>query len=644
MSNNASWYFKPLSPGGTIREPIHGEFFSVDAISDPATSLIREAFQNSLDASPKSETARIRIFLSGETQLLDTRNSSNLTTVLWKHIQAHENGITRDSIPLTPFKMPYLVIEDFGTSGLTGDTNEAFKPQDSSKNHFFHFFRAEGQSDKGSSSRGSWGIGKFVFYRSSRISTILCYTIASGSFERYFMGKCILKSHYIKHIQGECYQDGYFGTMSDDIDHFVNPIQDESLLSGIIPHLNLKRKSNQSGLSVIIPWPDPEITSDAIIKAIVQDYFFPILTGDLEVEIESPEDGLKELNKDTIRELAENLSFTSSSKDLPIVIDFASEITDTAISNNYVLLKPESGQAWKWSDDMFPEALQEQMRLDYMTGKPLTVKVPVEIRKKDKKPQDSYFRVFLMRSDRDLPIRQTFIREGIIIPRVNGRKLRSTIGILYVDDEPIASFLRDAENPSHTEWQYRSTKLRGKYKSSKLDIQFVRQSITAISDFLASDENDEDREILAEYFPLESEEYTKRKRRKRSRKKGDKPEIPDIDVQAQMKSYSINELSNGFRIIANPAEIREPFIDFEVSLKAAYEIREGDPIKRHSKFDFDFSSPDSSGLSIDSHNIEILIKEINYVRFRVLSRDFWLDIRGFDSKRDLYVRVRKLSV
>ena len=44
------WYFRPKVKGETIREPIHGEFFATDAISDPGMALVREGIQNSLDA------------------------------------------------------------------------------------------------------------------------------------------------------------------------------------------------------------------------------------------------------------------------------------------------------------------------------------------------------------------------------------------------------------------------------------------------------------------------------------------------------------------------------------------------------------------------------------------------------------------
>ena len=61
----AEWYFRPKSPGETIREPVQGEFFATDAISDPGIALIREGIQNALDASKSDQKVLVRVFVSG---------------------------------------------------------------------------------------------------------------------------------------------------------------------------------------------------------------------------------------------------------------------------------------------------------------------------------------------------------------------------------------------------------------------------------------------------------------------------------------------------------------------------------------------------------------------------------------------------
>ena len=55
------------------------------------------------------------------------------------------NGLA--NVPGPGSHCPYLVFDDFGTTGLDGDVTQWHKVE-GTRNGFFTFFRAEGQSDK----------------------------------------------------------------------------------------------------------------------------------------------------------------------------------------------------------------------------------------------------------------------------------------------------------------------------------------------------------------------------------------------------------------------------------------------------------------------------------------------------------------
>jgi hypothetical protein len=57
------WHFVKYRPDETTRDPIVGEFFSTEAIDNPAQALVREGIQNALDALDKAneKTVRVRI-------------------------------------------------------------------------------------------------------------------------------------------------------------------------------------------------------------------------------------------------------------------------------------------------------------------------------------------------------------------------------------------------------------------------------------------------------------------------------------------------------------------------------------------------------------------------------------------------------
>jgi len=45
-----TWHFLRQRPSEKVRNPIQGEYFSDDAIENPAQALVREVCQNSIDA------------------------------------------------------------------------------------------------------------------------------------------------------------------------------------------------------------------------------------------------------------------------------------------------------------------------------------------------------------------------------------------------------------------------------------------------------------------------------------------------------------------------------------------------------------------------------------------------------------------
>lgn len=55
------WHFVKYRPDETTRDPIVGEFFSTDAIENPAQALVREGIQNTLDAG-RERPVHVRVY------------------------------------------------------------------------------------------------------------------------------------------------------------------------------------------------------------------------------------------------------------------------------------------------------------------------------------------------------------------------------------------------------------------------------------------------------------------------------------------------------------------------------------------------------------------------------------------------------
>ena len=87
------------------------------------------------------------------------------------------------------------------------------------------------------------------------------------------MGHTILKSHRIDDIN--FVPDGYFGEQHNGND-FVLPVDNQQALDQFRKDFSLSRNF-EPGLSIVVPFVDPEITSEHIKYAVIAEYFYPIL-------------------------------------------------------------------------------------------------------------------------------------------------------------------------------------------------------------------------------------------------------------------------------------------------------------------------------------------------------------------------------
>src|SRR5690554_1039476 len=176
------WNFRELKPGWPDRTPHESEFFR---LTEPAEAVVREFIQNSLDARVSNrpeDKVQIR-FCFNET----TRDSiETFFSGIEKHLEACDYGIPDKANPV-----PYIVIEDFNTTGLDGDISQG------SKSNFSNFWHGEGTSTKGGRKAGRWGLGKVTFHLASSLKIFWGFTSRVDDSKKFLMGKALLKPHTI---------------------------------------------------------------------------------------------------------------------------------------------------------------------------------------------------------------------------------------------------------------------------------------------------------------------------------------------------------------------------------------------------------------------------------------------------------------
>ena len=615
------WHFGPIGKGETIREPTAGAFFANDAVSEPGFALVREGVQNSLDSSETGKDTFVRISIAIGDDAPAWGEVEPYVANAWPHYKADTSGLTAEDLPEQTENCPFLIFEDFYTHGLLGDPANPYPPKHDEPNNFFHFFRAEGRSDKDpTKTRGRWGLGKDTFFRCSRINSLFGLTVRSSDGRRLLMGKAVLKSHYV----GDDYlQDGYFGVRTDSEEHFVMPVEDNQEIQDFLKVFPCERGLDP-GLSIIVPWPDPEISVERIIQSVCRNYFYTILSGDLSVMVQGQ--GVETLlDKDTL--LSEMMKFSEVSGDYPLIELAAWAVSSVEDSDRHTLNTTNPNRAWYWSAELFKDGLKEELREQWQNGARIALRVPVTVRKRASQPQESHFDIYMTRADSNWRARPLFIRKGILVSSVNAPYMRGVNALVVIDDEPLSAFLHQAENPSHTLWQ--GQQLRKEYVSGVGDLAFVVRSVRSVFDFINSEDQEEDTRLLSDIFPVPGSVPGG---------KGSSPPPPP-PPPPQPQGVVINRSSGGFTVAPGTSPVAP---GAKVKIQMAYDTRRGGALTKYRIDDFRL---DEHPIQYQVNGVDVLSVIGNELLVEVVEPDsFRISVTGFDIKRQIYVRADLVEV
>src|ERR1039458_89277 len=293
---NSKWHFNPRRPCDRMRDSANDAFFTAESLENLSEALVREGIQNSIDAAERDTngvwqiTVRIRLIphSTPEARQFLAANFSSAR-------QNFERGLDRPNLEdLFDEDCGFLVFEDFGTKGLTGDILE-WRLERATQNAFFSFFRAEGNSAKSGENLGRWGIGKQVFPTASRLHAMFGLTVRDGDPSRVLMGSAVVRTHSVG--EQDFQPDGWFGCRDSESDP-VKPVTDAHFIDSFANVFGLKR-GNSPGLSIVVPSIDERVNAEDIRRGIIRSFFWPILLGGLIVELEAP-NGIWRIDAETL--------------------------------------------------------------------------------------------------------------------------------------------------------------------------------------------------------------------------------------------------------------------------------------------------------------------------------------------------------
>ncbi len=612
------WKFTELKPGEPERDPHEAEFFRLNA---PTEAVVREFVQNSMDAKlPGDEPVTVRV-LFGKA---DSEKASPYIDKLKKHLEASEISFDCNSRN----DVPFLLLEDSGTTGLDGETMEAgIRP--TGRSNFYNFWWCEGKSKKTGKDAGRWGLGKTTFHLVSQIRTFLGMTIRQDDGRALCMGKSLLKTHKIGNNFYHYY--GYY------LDRGSRPFSDAASIEEFKDAFNINRNS-VTGFSIVIPFPSDDIDFKSALESVIIHYSFAILTGMLRIRLEYENNHPLKISDDNLLSIAMSQNWEGTpweNTDVRKLLEFM----ESSINNpEVIMVTPGNPDKPEISRESFGEDVDSLIQ-KFNAGKLLSFKVPVRIKKAGKTSNDSFFTVNLKKSEGLKNAKEFYTRSGITISSITTLKGRPVYALLVAEDNIISEFLGDCETPAHTEWNERSEGFKDKYENAARMLRFVKNSMKNIVSILDLPPAERQVNFLKDIFAIPYKQ-------EKEEEEPDVPETPEIvsesepvpTIKGRPAIFQIHKIQNGFKVAGADELKKDGVYSMPVAavIKAAYDVRKGNPFAQYEKFDFDFAD---NNFVFKEENCSIVERKENIIKLNIEKADFSLSVKGFASSRDLVVSV-----
>lgn len=601
----ANWVFEERDPRYVEQEVSQRDQFNNDEVK-LAEAIVREVIQNSTDASAGIDPVKVK-FLLREVASADATAFRNLFSTLRPHLK--QCDIDDSLIDSKPPRV--LLIEDFNTRGLTG----AIDSDDGG--NFYSFWRRHGRSGKGGRAGGRWGLGKLVYSSSSEVRCFFGLTVTAENSIVRLMGQAVLSNH---EIENRRYVAHGFWFSDRSTNQMQLPISDPATVQEFVRMTGISR-SQQSGLSLAIPFIDPSITDEVLITGVLSNYYFPILAEKLIVEV-----GSTLIDANTFPEVAKkHLKTPGHAEHFAFVTSVSAQLDKTP---SYVAKIPSGNPPFK---SLFADEEIASLKLAYGRGELLHVRLPVRLKRKSGEESESHADIFLKSPPENAKPFVLFARGSITVPGEQ-RYFNSAhaFGAFVGMEQDITAFLGDAENPAHTSWNGNAEKLNARWKSPGPVLRYLRNALWGLYDLVSEQAARKDPDALIDFFALADPSG------------GPGPKKRDIkgpppDIKPGEKAFRIVKKGpGGFAIVPGPGAGKWIYPK-AVRVRVAYDIVGGNPFSKHSPFDFDLTG---NGITVDHENMKVQTPKPNVLALTVTAPDFRLEASGFDLNRDLVIDAK----
>jgi len=304
------------------------------------------------------------------------------------------------------------------------------------------------------------------------------------------------------------------------------------------------------------------------------------------------------------------------------------------------LISPDPDRAQLWSAELVPSNILSSLRSVATSDARVALRVPLTVRTKGGTQRQTFFNLFLERSDLDSE-KPLFIRDELIITDVKAPRSARVRALVIVEDQPLATLLRDAETPAHTQWNPTTGNFKNKYTYGTAVIDYVRFCVSELQRIVHQADERPDPYLTIDYFSidarpedLDDEAIPARKRRTKEHK-GEETTTNNVEIRSRPVRFRIAKLVGGFSIRPGDPNVPPPEL---LEIRVGYDVRNGNPVKRYHPADFDVSAPPIRS-NEGCRGVTVVTANENIFLIKIEDPDFNFNVTGFAKERDLYVRA-----
>ncbi len=635
MSSPVRWECPTLDPSQLNQDPVQAEFFTDKLVGH---NLVREALQNALDERVPENTGPVEVrftIRSGE-RALAAKRAARYLDGLHHHLDlcraTYPDEVDREQLDMAAGKvdMPYLLIEDFNTRGLCGDVEQTADVPVSGggRNNFYWFFRNSGRSGKLAEDAGSWGVGKTVFQDLSQVNANFALTVRYDDARHLLMGQTLLKTHQ-EHSDDQVKRYAAYGYWAGELTPGCPymPVADPALISDFVSDFNLTR-SDEPGLSVIVPFPHGSVTGKTLLRGVLVSYFRPIVTQRLVVVIDDNGTSLRLAEANDLLRAVDEIDLGDAEyrpDELRQLFETVEDLETLPPEQTITLSDPEISTA------KIPDDVVKEMRDRFDAGHLLRVQVPQAVKKRDRDAETDRFDIVLKNDPDGRNRRPYYVRDQLSLSENGPRSSHPASALVVVEKGALAELLRASENPAHQSWQSSKRDRLRLWPQGSAIVRHVNNSVNQLLNVLFGASNQKRPDALINFFQKETDEPERTKKPRRRRRSPDDPPPPPPSPVPFYKYDRLDE--GGVRVYGNPKSI----LDLRpISFRFAYDREVGDALKNYSSFDFDMNAD----IKIVPRRATYAVTGTNEVRIDPEHRDFEVRLTGFGVDRDLHVRSR----